>query len=79
MSAFAQRALIGGLPPSPHFTGDTLLRDGKFYTAGKIRTGRFFSPRGHRPLQSGNLEASALYVHRLLWHNCGSWSHAAGG
>ncbi len=25
MSAFAQRALIGGLPPSPHFTGDALL------------------------------------------------------
>ena len=31
-------------------------------------------PRGHRPLQSENLEESALYEHRLLWKSCGSWS-----
>ena len=64
------------MPPGPPVTGNALLRDGKFYTAGKIRTGRFFSPRGHRPLQRGNLEVTALYEHRLLWHSRGSWAVA---
>ena len=35
MSACAERALIVTFPPSPLITGDALLRDGKFYPAGK--------------------------------------------
>ena len=49
MSAFAQRALIGSLPRTP-FTEDALLRDEKFYPAGKDKTIWSFLPRGHWPL-----------------------------
>ena len=38
-----------------------------------------FLPRGHRPLQSKNLEMSALYEHRLVWQSCGSRAVVAGG
>ena len=33
MSAYAQRALIGGLPPDPHITVDALLSDSKILPA----------------------------------------------
>ena len=38
MSAYAERALIGGLPRAP-FAGDALLEDRHLRPAGKIRTG----------------------------------------
>ena len=31
------------------------------------------------PCRVRNLEVSALYEHRLPWHNCGSWAVVAGG
>ena len=45
MSAYAQRALIGGLPPDPHITGDALLKN--FYTLpAALRQDLYsFSPR----------------------------------
>ena len=36
MSAFAQRALIGGLSPDPYFTGDAFLSVEQSRPAGKI-------------------------------------------
>ena len=41
---------IGVAPLDPHFTGDALLRDGKFYPAGKDKSIWSFLPRGHWPL-----------------------------
>ena len=38
MSAYAQRALIGGLPPGPRFTGDAFLFPWAFRPAGKDKT-----------------------------------------
>ena len=50
MSAFARRALIGGLPRTPFYDGTHSCFLGRVRPAGKIRTGWFFLPRGHGPL-----------------------------
>ena len=50
VSAYAQRALTVICPQTP-ITGDALLRNEKFYPAGKDKTIWSFLPRGHRPLR----------------------------
>ena len=49
VSAYAQRALTVICPQTP-ITGDALLRNEKFYPAGKDKTIWSFLPRGHWPL-----------------------------
>ena len=50
MSAFAQRALIGGFSSVPLFYGSTLLRGWHLHPAGKMWSAFSLLPRGHKPL-----------------------------
>ena len=74
MSAFAERALIGGLPRTPLRGGrppeDLALASG----GSEHKTLHPPCPGDTGPCRVRNQEVSALYGHRLLWQNRGSWS-----
>ena len=74
MSAFAQRALIGGLPPSPHYGGRL---PGRLALASGGSEHKILHPSclgDTGPYCIKNLNASELYGHRLAGYNRGSHS-----
>ena len=62
MSAFAQRAPIGGLPPDPRFTGDALLISVHLRPAGKMWSALSSLPPGHWALVVQNLVEKCVEI-----------------